>query len=292
MSYLDRIAACNTYDLAAFIPLVVDDVAVGWIHGSNVAALTGKGSPLIAKAERISFAPGNESPEERSAAIAKVAPAWVQLGLVPKLRREIYPVRRFWSDADFFRIDRALAQILGCRAFGVHLNGYVKKNGGTWLWIGRRNSDRMIEPNKLDNMVAGGQPADLGIEENLFKECEEEAGMPASLAQNAMPAGTVTYAFEGDRGLKVDTLFCYDLDVPEDFTPQNRDGEILDFHLMPVEEVLALIEAGPAFKFNVSLVILDFAIRHGLITPDKEPDYERILAGLHAPPPDSAGMPR
>ena len=34
---------------------------------------------------------------------------------------------------------------------------------------------------------------------------------------------------------------------------------------------------------GVALVIIDFLVRHGHITPD-EPHYEALLAGLHAGP--------
>ena len=38
------------------------------------------------------------------------------------------------------------------------------------------------------------------------------------------------------------------------------------------------------FKFNVNLVIVDFALRHGLLSPDLEPDYERLVTGLNRRP--------
>ena len=37
------------------------------------------------------------------------------------------------------------------------------------------------------------------------------------------------------------------------------------------------------FKFNVSLVIIDFLIRHGLIDPE-HPDYLELIAGLRYRP--------
>ena len=55
------------------------------------------------------------------------------------------------------------------------------------------------------------------------------------------------------------------------------------FELWPFSRVLETIRDSEAFKFNVSLVILDFAIRHGVLQPD-DPDYEEIAAGLHLPP--------
>ena len=93
----------------------------------------------------------------------------------------------------------------------------------------------------------------------------------------------MSYCFGGDDGLQADTLFCFDLEVPDDFEPVNQDGEVTAFKLMPLREALALIEQGESFKFNVSLVILDFAIRRGALTPDTDSDFEAILAGLHAP---------
>lgn len=200
--------------------------------------------------------------------------------MIAKLRDEVYPVRETWSATDHFQLDRALSPLFGVRAFGVHLNGYVERTNGLHIWVGRRSADCRIEPNKLDNMVAGGQPANLGLMEKLIKECAEEANLPRPLAQSSQPVGTVQYCFETETGLKPDTLFCYDLAVPKEFEPHNQDGEIADFQLMPIQEALELIRPGDAFKFNVSLVILDFAIRHGILSPDSEPDYEAISGGL------------
>jgi len=59
----------------------------------------------------------------------------------------------------------------------------------------------------------------------------------------------------------------------------NTDGEVESFALWPIEEVLARVRAGEDFKFNVNLVVIDLAIRHGLIAPD-DPDYQEIWQGL------------
>ena len=91
------------------------------------------------------------------------------------------------------------------------------------------------------------------------------------------------HAFEAREGLKVDTLFCYDLAMPEDVIPKASE-EITAFELLPIGDVLALIRDTDAFKFNVNLVILDFAIRWGLLDPDRERDFEAIAAGLHESP--------
>lgn len=285
MSYLDRIQTCNHYDLNGFLPFNVDGDIVGWVRPDFAARLAHQPDAFKVTADHVAFSETFTTADQRSDLIASLGDDWVTEGVLPKLRREMYPVRATWSGPDYFRLDRGLVPLFGVRAYGVHLNGFVKRPDGIYLWIGRRSADRRIEPNKLDNLVAGGQPANLGLHENLIKECAEEAGMSPELAGQAVPVGTISYCFENANGLKPDTLFCYDLSVPEGFEPQNQDGEIASFQMMPVEEALQLIKSGDSFKFNVSLVILDFAIRHGLISPDSEPDYEAILAGLHATQP-------
>ena len=37
------------------------------------------------------------------------------------------------------------------------------------------------------------------------------------------------------------------------------------------------------FKFNCNLAIIDFLIRHGILTPENEPDYVDIVLGLRRP---------
>ena len=95
----------------------------------------------------------------------------------------------------------------------------------------------------------------------------------------AVPVGAVSYRCERPEGLRDDVLFCYDLDLPEDFAPVNEDGEVESFALWPITEVLARIRDTDDFKFNVNLVVLDLAVRLGLIAPDA-PGYQEIWEGL------------
>ncbi|MBY0431990.1 MAG: DUF4743 domain-containing protein, partial [Rhodospirillales bacterium] len=150
----------------------------------------------------------------------------------------------------------------------------------TLMWIGRRAADKAVAPNKLDNIVAGGQPAHLSLHANLLKEAAEEADIPAELAAQSRPVGLISYCMEAENGLKPDVQFCYDLDLPADFQPRNTDGEISEFMLWPVERVAETVRSGDDFKFNVNLVIIDYLIRHGFLSPDDEPDYLALVMGL------------
>jgi hypothetical protein len=70
--------------------------------------------------------------------------------------------------------------------------------------------------------------------------------------------------------------------LPADFTPHCNDGEIVEFALMPARDVVERVRASDDFKFNVNLVILDFALRHGLLSPD-DPEYLEVATGLYRP---------
>ena len=46
----------------------------------------------------------------------------------------------------------------GARAYGVHVNGYVRTpDGGIELWVARRSKTKPTWPGMLDHIVAGGQ---------------------------------------------------------------------------------------------------------------------------------------
>jgi hypothetical protein len=51
---------------------------------------------------------------------------------------------------------------------------------------------------------------------------------------------------------------------------------------VPALLVVDRVRTTDDFKFNVNLVILDFALRHGLLRPD-DPEYLDVATGLHRP---------
>ncbi len=79
--------------------------------------------------------------------------------------------------------------------------------------------------------------------------------------------------------LKPDVMTCFDLELPSDFTPQANDGEVQAFELWPVARVLETVRDSNQFKYNCNLVLIDFFVRHGLLSAD-DPDFVTIVAGL------------
>ncbi|SBW11426.1 Thiamine pyrophosphokinase [uncultured Alphaproteobacteria bacterium] len=275
-----HVAACNTVAPGPWPPLVVDGRAAAWPSAAARAEMARLADDFADRGDHWTFAPGRDDFAARSAALERLCARLRAAGAIRAPRGETYAVVGEWGEAALAALDRGAAEAIGIRAFGVHLNGYVRRADGLHMWISRRARDKEVAPGKLDNMVAGGQPAGLGLLDNLVKECGEEASLPPALAHRATPVGLVRYCFSGARGLKPDTLFCYDLEVPDDVVPTPSDGESEGFELWHVERVLDTLAEGWAFKFNVPLVILDFALRHGVLTPENAAEYTAVASGL------------
>ncbi len=275
MSFLDHIRACNAHDIAAYRRLTVAGRGAGWVRHGLAARLAAFPEVFAVADAEVALAPGLATPQARTEAVGRVAAA-----LDLPRTGEAYPVVERFGAEPLLLLDRGLAAHFGIRAFGLHVNGWLRNADGLCLWIGKRAADRAVAPGKLDNMVAGGQPHGLSLAENLRKEAREEAGLPDRVIDRAVPVGAITYTMENANGLKPDTLFLYDLEMPAGVVPRNTDGELEEFRLMPAEAVAERVRAGDDFKFNVNLVIIDFLLRHGLLDPDSEPDYLDLVQGL------------
>ncbi len=264
MSYLEHIRACNLWNPDNFKPFVVNGQQLGWIKAPFASMLSDYPEVFTVSANHTELNTILQTVEQRSAAVAEVLEQLVIRGAIPPLYGELYPVVTQYGQSAVFLLDRMAAQFLGIRAFGQHLNGYVKSAQGILLWVGHRAADRNVFPDRFDNMVAGGLPYGIKLSDNLAKECMEEAGISKGLAANAKPVGEISYCCETELGLKPDTLFCYDLSFPSTFMPHCTDGEVAGFYLWPVEEVARVVRETERFKPNCNLVIIDFLLRHNL----------------------------
>ncbi len=209
-------------------------------------------------------------------------------GVFPRLvkkRGELFPVVGARFDVS---MDRSSINLFGIVAQGAHMTVYTRTAEGMKFWIPRRNASKSTWPGMLDQAVAGGIAVGESPLECIVREAEEETGLdPEFVRTNIVEAGAVTWfnvADEkagGEIGLmNPGVLYVYDLQVGEDVVFQPVDGDIQSFHLMGVEEVKAAMRGGQ-FKPSCATVMVDFFVRHGLITPENEPDYVEIVSRLH-----------
>lgn len=279
MGLLRHLEYCNRFDARRFRPLQFRGKRIGWVRDDN-AALLARFPEIFVVDDKTVTLTARGGFDDVSDAVDRVVEALVADGAVSKWRNESFGVTPVWGDPPLFKIDRGAVPLLGVRAYGVHLNGWRRDTAGRiQLWIGRRAPDKKVDPDKLDNLVAGGIGYPHGIEDTLLKEAGEEAGMDKALASRAVAKGAIGYRMEWSTGARDDTLYIYDLETPADFTPHPHDGEIVAFMLMDAAEVLDRVDRTDDFKFNVNLVIIDFALRHGLIPP-AHPEYAALKQGL------------
>ncbi|KAG2642746.1 nudix hydrolase 20, chloroplastic-like isoform X2 [Panicum virgatum] len=287
--YFRKVDICNRGmdNKGEFVKFLVEDQVVGYVHKGFVEHLRdfhdvfsivsgNNGSNTV---ENVSLRSSLRTPEDRTHAIGDVIK---NLGeMIPGIRNELYPVTSSYGMPVYFSLERAAAPYFGIKAYGVHMNGYVEKDGQKFLWIGKRSDMKQTYPGMLDHLVAGGLPYGISCKENIIKECEEEAGIPRSISTNATSVGAVSYMdIEGFR-YKRDVLFCYDLNLPADFVPNNEDGEVDSFKLIPVQHAANIIRRTDFFKPNCNLVIIDFLFRHGYIHPDSR-GYLNLLQSLRS----------
>jgi 8-oxo-dGTP pyrophosphatase MutT (NUDIX family) len=281
MSLVRHIRLCNDYRPERFMPLWRGATRIGLVRRDNAEALRRFPDVFAVAPDGVRLTAAGDC-AALTAMVDRVVERLVDLGRIAAWRNESFAVAPRWDAPPLFKLDRGAVPFFGVRAYGVHLNGYRRRGDGLELWIGRRAPDKKVAPDKLDNLVAGGIGDGHGLFETLLKEAQEEASIPPDLIAAAVPAGAISYRMETSQGVRDDVLFLYDLEVPMGFTPRNTDGEIVAFEPVPASAVIERVRRTDDFKFNVNLVIIDFALRHGLLTPE-DPEYLDLVMGLHRP---------
>ena len=65
--------------------------------------------------------------------------------------------------------------------------------------------------------------------------------------------------------LELDTQYTFDLELPKSFVPINNDGEVNEFLLVPVAQLIDMI-CNREVALTATPKIMDFLIRKGLLT--------------------------
>ena len=276
--YLAKIAQCNTYTGADKIPFMIDGKNVGEVKEAYLEYLLESGI-FIHEDGYVTLHEDFQTFTARTQALETFAKNAYRDGITNIFMNEPYAVLETPSSAPLCLADRSIATLLGLIAFGQHVNGIVRTKEGLKMWIGKRAYNRGYEAGKLDHLAAGGLPYGVPLCKNLAKECYEEAGISEELAQKAVCTGLVSYRYDYRLGSSRDIIYCYDLELPEDFTPRCMDGEVEAFYLMDIEEVAGIVRETDDFKLNCNLVIIDFLVRHGYLEAG-EKGYFEVVTGL------------
>lgn len=300
---LERIRALDASRHASrYLGLSIGGRCVGQVEQTLVpilAACTSResGTPLfevssggrVAGASALRLTRAMDGTEgSRSAALDVATDALIAAGILPGRHGERFDVAPTFGAPRLATVDRNAAQVLGTTSSGVHVHCYVPGLSAgeppRGVWLAQRAADKSYYPSCWDPTAAGGLASGMSVRANAEKEAAEEAGVSAELFTRAVATGALslmTSRPDGSR-LKQSVYLNFDLPVPADWQPTAADGEVQAFRLMPMRELEAEVRAGSgALRPAMVAVMLDFLIRHGVVTADSEPDYVELLAALH-----------
>ncbi|CAG7941540.1 unnamed protein product [Penicillium salamii] len=234
--------------------------------------------------------PPNADPALRSSLVAEAINEAVKqdkFEILRGWRNEKYPV--YGPGGEFLLdMERCASPLFGIVSYGAHMTGYTRDESGYKIWVPRRSKTKQTYPGLLDNTVAGGMCTDEIPFECIVREAMEEASLPEDKVRATIAArGCVTYSHVrdaragGETGLiQPEVEYVYDLELDAETIPKPCDGEVEEFKLLSIPEIREALANGE-FKPNCATIMIDFFIRHGILTAENEPDFLSIIAGLH-----------
>ena len=135
-------------------------------------------------------------------------------------------------------IERGAVRPLGIATRAVHLVGC---NGQGLLWLQQRAHSKATHPGKWDTLMGGMVSATDTVAEAVERETWEEAGLRMAELQQARHGGCIEFACPSNeaegRGYMRERIDWFVATVPEHLQPDNRDGEVQAFALLPPAQV-------------------------------------------------------
>lgn len=285
-SYFDHIIRMNRWIMKEFIEFQVEGRLVGYIHQENIRYLEPYRNVFVMVNGCVTFNDENKmlkTVQGRTESVEAIADELhAKYGLFSLRRDEYFDVKATYDANPLFQIKRGSLYFFGLLNSGVHCNGYtINENGEKVMWLAKRSPNKSEYPNKLDQFVAGGGTGNLNAWDIMMKEFGEEASVPAELGDQATAVGAIGYCIQKGKELVRDIIIIFDLLLPSTFVPRPRDGEVQEFFQWSIPKVMDTVRTSLDFKDNCNLVIIDFLVRHGFITP-KDKNYTSIVFGLRS----------
>jgi 8-oxo-dGTP pyrophosphatase MutT (NUDIX family) len=225
---------------------------------------------------------GTSTAKSVTAAIQGVIDVAIENDLFPMIHGKHSEMYKILGANGFVCLERFAAPLFGVATRGAHLTAYVRTPKGIKIWVPRRSPHLFVYPSKLDTTVAGGVKADNTPFECIVAEADEEASLPANyVKEHTVSTGVITYVTENKQAgtIRPDVIYVFDIELPDTIIPEPKDNEVSEFYLWTVEEITQAM-LRQEFKPNCNLVMIDFFIRHGIITQDNEADFVEISARL------------
>ncbi len=261
------------------LPLTVNGLEVGWLRPDFAVHLNNWPELFSVRARGVGMIGEFATVEQRSARFASVVEALASAGVISGWRDEQVAVAESFYAPAVLHVERAASRYFGFTMYAVHLNGITHRDGAAHMWLARRAAHKHLDPNLLDNLTAGRIARGYAPWQTLVKESFEEAGIEKSLATQAKSVGAIKSVREVDEGVHHEIMFVHDLELPASFVPHNQDGEVAEFVCASMPQLIALLAEPAQFTTDAALVMVDYLLRHGHLTPERA-DYLKLIRAL------------
>ncbi|GIJ91261.1 hypothetical protein Asppvi_010226 [Aspergillus pseudoviridinutans] len=273
------------------------DATLGYIPNTLVQSITWPKDHWMIDSAAISLInPPDNAASTRTRIIHDALNRMIETGYTNILkgwRNERFPVYGPGGDV-ILEIERSASALFGIVTSGVQMLCYVKDaKDGIRLWIAKRSMQKQTYPGMLDCTAAGALSVGESPRSAMILEATEEASIGREVIESGMRyVGAISYFHMKESSIALGTdgvstavllpevEYLYELQLDEGVVPRPKDSEVEDFRLWNMDQVLDALGRG-VFKPNSAVVVIDFFIRHGVISPETEPMYEEIIRRLH-----------
>jgi 8-oxo-dGTP pyrophosphatase MutT (NUDIX family) len=140
-------------------------------------------------------------------------------------------------------VERGICRPLGIATSAVHLVGCTSDGR---FWVQQRSLDKANDPGLWDTLMGGMVSAQDSLESALARETWEEAGLRLDAMTGLRRGGEVMLrkpSSDGaDAGYVIERVDWYGCIVPDGVQPLNQDGEVAQFALLEVPDLIERLQ--------------------------------------------------
>ncbi|MDD2176985.1 DUF4743 domain-containing protein [Acidovorax sp. D2M1] len=155
-------------------------------------------------------------------------------------------------------VERGAVRVLGVATRAVHLVGLAPDGR---MWVQKRAMTKPNNPGLWDTLMGGMVSAADSLPQALARETWEEAGLQVDTLADVSHGGQVLFSRPsregGGAGFMVERIDWFRAQVPQGMEPDNQDGEVEHFELLPLDLVRERVAQG-LFTLEAGLVIAGF----------------------------------
>jgi 8-oxo-dGTP pyrophosphatase MutT (NUDIX family) len=242
------LARADQLPLRPRIPLLWQQHVIGSVEADFFDSLISRQASLARELLQLEHSAGRSHWRllgDATAALNALADALRALG-VGRVRQHWRNEQLAVCDAQGQRIasvERGVCRPLGIATSAVHLVGCTSDGR---FWVQQRSLDKANEPGLWDTLMGGMVSAQDSIESALARETWEEAGLHVDAMTELRRGGEVLLrkpSSDGaDAGYVVERVDWYRCIVPDGEQPINQDGEVAQFALLEVPDLIERLQ--------------------------------------------------